>query len=278
MPRAKKNTRWGEPAIPTSSPSKGALVDVERLDRVAEEVFRGLNDVVADRVHTNSNPGRSSCCPSSTASHTRRPYPGPPGGMANGDILFASPRRRPPGEQAARAERLLPVDMAARGHRCRTRRRRIGGACRHAGSRGSSPSKFLNLGRGVYLIDMPVWRRRAAAACGPAASFGRRSSRMYQCCGGALDGVLPTGARSFDGPVCALTSRYAAPAGGASVLLRLDRELDRRTSPGTFPYEFAVLPGDRSPRYAPTWVQVLMTYLPAGAVTRSAGPAGAVWE
>lgn len=79
------------------------------------------------------------------------------------------PRRRPPGEQAARVEHLLAVAMAARGHRRRVRRRRTGGACRRAGSRGSRSSKFLNLGRGLYLVDMPVRGRRAARAYGPAA-------------------------------------------------------------------------------------------------------------
>ena len=64
-------------------------MNVEQLDRVAEEVFRNLNEVVTGRVPMNSNPGRSSCCPSSTASPPRRPYPGPPGAMANVGIAGA---------------------------------------------------------------------------------------------------------------------------------------------------------------------------------------------
>ena len=37
-------------------PSRGALLHVEQFDRVAEDVFRGLDEVVERRLRTNSNP------------------------------------------------------------------------------------------------------------------------------------------------------------------------------------------------------------------------------
>lgn len=67
-------------------PSRGALLHVEQLDRVAEEVFRGLDQVVERRVHMNSDSQGSSCSPTSPPWTPRRPYPGPPGAMASPGI------------------------------------------------------------------------------------------------------------------------------------------------------------------------------------------------
>lgn len=55
-------------------PSKGALLRIERFDRVAAEVFRGLDEVVAGRVPMNSTP-RSSTSPPCTPPTA---VPGPP--------------------------------------------------------------------------------------------------------------------------------------------------------------------------------------------------------
>lgn len=109
--------------ISPSSPSKGALMNVERLDRVAEEVFQGLNEVVADRVHMNSNPGGSCCCPGSTAS--------PPGS-----------RMQTPWRYGERREhRLTPPGVRLSPRRLNPRIPIEGGAPRPGTGRGPPPNE-----------------------------------------------------------------------------------------------------------------------------------------
>ena len=71
-------------------PSRGALLHVEQLDRVAEEVFRGLNQVVERRVHMNSDSQGSSCSPTSPL--------GPPDGRTRAPLA----PWRAPGSPAGR--------------------------------------------------------------------------------------------------------------------------------------------------------------------------------
>jgi hypothetical protein len=77
----------------------------------------------------------------------------------------------------------MRITVMASGHRRRVRRRRPGRACRHAGDRDGLPSEFLNLVRGVYLVDMAVQGRRADLRTVPrwCRTTGRRTPWGYRC-------------------------------------------------------------------------------------------------
>lgn len=174
----------------------------------------------------------------------------------------------------------MRIAVMASGHRRRVRRRRSGRACRHAGDRDGLPGEFLNLVRGVYLVDMPVQGRRTVPRW--CRTTVRRTPWVYRCwwwrprwgsAGGRL--VLRRFRLRVDVSVRGAGGgrvRTSSPA-SIGIAFGVRSRTSSRCSPATGTARRRRC-RSRPPRYASMGVSIVVTYLASGADTPSAGPAG----